>query len=792
MEDSATDDGRTNARSRQKGLVQWPPSWLPPLAILVVALVWPIMGYGAGRAWQNAKNRVEDWLPASFPETQSLHAFSDRFGSDEFLMISWQGCDLDDPRATEVQSALLNPAADGKIYFAKADSGRQVVDSMVAQQRITESEAKRRLAGVFVGADGKQSCVVALVSPSGTGDRKAAVNWAWTATTTVTGLSPEDIRVAGTTADSVAVDEASNAYLLELNAISLFLCFLILIVALRAFWLVVAVFLTALFNQHLALAFIYFTGGHIDSVQLLVANLCFVLTISAGLHYLGYFRKAVRSGSPSPALLALQHSLTPTILAAVTTSIGFVSLCISELVPIRSFGFYAAVLVPINAMVAVTILAIHATWASRRNWLFQPVVSESGPWRNDAQASEGGPVGTVWSTYLVPALSRRPIWLMLLWIPAIAVAGLGGTQLKSSVGTHNMLSPESKLIRDYSWLESKVGPLVPVELVLRFPALSRNEPAELFRRLAAIDQLRQRLESVEEIKSTLSVLTFLPPLPTQPGLQDTIRRVVIGKLAIKSRSQFADMRLLYEDDRQQSWRMSGRVKGSTTQNYEQVLSKLQVVIDDFRSDPVYSDMEIEVSGGIPFIFRTQRQLLADLLSSFSVAFLMIAITMAVLFRSLLAGLLLMIPNITPAALVFGSMGWLGMEVELGTVLTASVMMGICVDDTLHLMSHFRSLRQQGLAPVDAVHEALRSCGGAMLQTALVCGLGMLVFAFSPFTPVARFAWLTFTLLIVGAISDLVLTPTMLLSPLNSLFYRQPRPDIVVGNSRDISVKGDSL
>ena len=63
----------------------------------------------------------------------------------------------------------------------------------------------------------------------------------------------------------------------------------------------------------------------------------------------------------------------------------------------------------------------------------------------------------------------------------------------------------------------------------------------------------------------------------------------------------------------------------------------------------------------------------------------------------------------------------------------------------------------------------------MIQTALVCGLGMLVFAFSPFTPVARFAWLTFALLMVGVVSDIVLTPAMLLSPLHHLFYWERRP-----------------
>jgi hypothetical protein len=68
----------------------WPP-WSPWVAVFAVLLAWPFVGYGAIRALQSSKNRIEDWLPASFEETKSLYAFFDRFGSDEFLMISWIG-----------------------------------------------------------------------------------------------------------------------------------------------------------------------------------------------------------------------------------------------------------------------------------------------------------------------------------------------------------------------------------------------------------------------------------------------------------------------------------------------------------------------------------------------------------------------------------------------------------------------------------------------------------------------------------------------------------------------------
>lgn len=752
---------------------RWPPPWLPWVAVLCVMVAWPFVGFGAIQALQQSKNRIEDWLPASFPETQSLYEFFDRFGSDEFLMISWKGCVLGDPRIEQLETLLTGPDEHGVCYFAKADGGTKILEALTEPRKVSEADARKRLTRLFIGPDGKQTCVIALVSPAGLDDRQSAVQAAWRATQKATNLSADEIHIAGTTADSVAVDEASNRWLMELNVLSSLVCFGILVVSLRNIWLIGVLFLSAVLNQQLALAFIYYSGGHVDSVQLLVANLSFVLTISAGLHYLGYFRDATRHGAKSPALEALKQSAVPSVLAAVTTSLGFLSLCTSVIVPIKSFGFYAAVIVPINTVIVVASLTIHATWTNGRDWRLRRLTEN----RSRSTLARGLPHQnriSFWESVMLPVIGRRPLMIVLCALMIILSVGFGITKLRTSVGTHKMLAPEAKLPTDYAWLEKNIGPLVPIELVLNFPRNPSMDSATAFQRLVAMERLRKALVTVPQIESTLSVLNFVPPLPQGGGIGNTARRAVMGKFVIESRSEFKDMRVLYEDSNHECWRISGRVGGAATTNYEQVLDRVQTVIAEFNAIPEYADIAIDVSGGVPFVYRTQRQLLIDLLSSFSTAFISIAASMALLFRSISGGILTMLPNVSPAAIVFGSMGWLGMEVEIGTVLTASVMMGVCVDDTLHLVSHFRLLRRSGMGHREAVSEALSNCGGAMIQTALVCGLGMLVFAISPFTPVARFAWLTFALLMVGVVSDIVLTPAMLLSPLHHLFYWERR------------------
>lgn len=757
------------ANSSNETISTGPPKWLPWVAILVVSIIWPFVGYAAKLAWDSNSNKVEDWLPQSFQETKDLYAFAEKFGSDEFLMISWKGCVLDDPRSSDLVELLRSPADDGITYFSMVSTGGQVIDSLLESNRQLEHKhALKKLSGIFVGFDKKQTCVVASLSSGGIRNRERAVQWARVAASRATKLGDEDIHIAGSTVDSVAIDEASRAYLVELNMLSSLTCLVILAISIRNVWLVGCVFLCAIFNEQLALAIIYITGGHVDSIQLLVANLAFVLSVSAGLHYLGYYRDMVHAGAPNPAWAAVKASMSPSILAAVTTSLGFVSLCTSQIVPIRNFGFYAALVVPINAVIVTSLLAIHATWASNHNWC----------WRRIKPVIDNTSHHARWPSKLVNFVGEAPIVIIVVWLLGVGAIGWGLKDLKTSVGTHKLLPPHSKLLSDYAWLEDNIGALIPVELVLRLPKEEVQEGQQpklrLIERMRILATLQDRLEHVADVKVTMSALNFISDLPKDGGIGNVAKRAVFDKLLSNSMQRFRDMRLLHDEGDEQCWRLSGRVLASRPPDYEPMLKEISNLIYFLKKDYPEIKLEVDVSGGVPFVYRTQRQLLLDLISSFSSAFAMIAISMALMFRSISAGLVSMIPNVTPAAVIFGAMGLMQWEVELGTVLTASVIMGVCVDDTLHLISHFRMAREKGLPQKLAVIDALANCGGAMVQTALVCGLGMLVFSLSPFIPVARFAWLTFSLLMVGLLSDLVLTPAVLLTPLHHVFYREPR------------------
>ena len=95
------------------------------------------------------------------------------------------------------------------------------------------------------------------------------------------------------------------------------------------------------------------------------------------------------------------------------------------------------------------------------------------------------------------------------------------------------------------------------------------------------------------------------------------------------------------------------------------------------------------------------------------------------------------------------------------MMTASVAMGVAVDDTIHFLTWFRNGIRAGRSRQDAILQAYRRVAMAMTQTTIIGGLGLSVFMISTFTPTQRFGTLMLTLLAAALVGDLILLPALL-------------------------------
>ena len=138
-------------------------------------------------------------------------------------------------------------------------------------------------------------------------------------------------------------------------------------------------------------------------------------------------------------------------------------------------------------------------------------------------------------------------------------------------------------------------------------------------------------------------------------------------------------------------------------------------------------------------------------------------------RSFRAGLVAMIPNVLPVVVIFGLMGWLNIPIDIGSMMSASIALGVAVDDTIHFLSWFREDLKECGSRQEAIVSCYSRCATPTLQAACISGIGLSVFAFSTFTPTQRFGWLMLTILVAGVIAELVLLPAILAGPLGRTF-----------------------
>ncbi len=196
-------------------------------------------------------------------------------------------------------------------------------------------------------------------------------------------------------------------------------------------------------------------------------------------------------------------------------------------------------------------------------------------------------------------------------------------------------------------------------------------------------------------------------------------------------------------------------------------------------------MDVVYTGVVPVVYKAQRTLLVSLIQSVAWAFVLIAVVMACLlsparsfwqafqprnfFQALGSGAISMVPNVFPIVIIFGIMGHMGTLVDIGTMMTASVAMGVAVDDTIHFLTWFRDGLRKGLDRRQAIFVAYKHVAPAMTQTTIIGGLGLSVFALSTFTPTQRFGTLMLALLGAALVGDLVFLPALLASPLGKIF-----------------------
>jgi predicted RND superfamily exporter protein len=729
-----------------------------------------------------------------------------------------------------------DPEAPGKKvrYFKNVVTARRLLDRLTAEPlEVPYDEAVERLKGSLLGDDGKQTALVVTLTEEALADFRKAIgrgNEKWRAlhhpqgalfdAIDEIGIDKESVHVGGPPVDNVAIDEEGEKTLIRLMGLSTLLGLFLAWRSLKSIKLTIMVFCCGILSAAASLATIWLWGDTTDAVVLAMPSLIYVLAISGAIHIINYYKEAIEEGGMrGAAYRALAHAWKPAAFCSATTAVGLLSLVTSDLTPIRKFGFYSS----IGMMLMLGSLFLFLP-AALQIWPVRMRRKESADKEAEhaaAHADHTRPENRVEAFWNVVGgfIIRRYALVAVTCTALIAVACVGISRIQTSIDLMGLFDKNARVITDYKWLEAHVGRLVPLEIVLKFDddSIRRDDgtPASEDARLRMIDRaelvakVEQALaakfgaQGTKVIGPSMSATSFMPELPSGSGFQATIRRSVVNTKLESSYDAFKETGYLRSDPETgaELWRISLRVAAFKDVDYGKFSDEVREVVQPILTAANQSRPELEVqvaaaetnaqtsaaqiaaapkkafvdatyTGVVPIVYKAQRALLQSLIESTFWSLIVITPMLMFVTRGFWSGIVCMIPNVLPIAFVFGGMGWLDLPVDIGAMMSASIALGVAVDDTIHYLAWFRDEFDRTGDRKQSILYAYRKCALPTMQAAIINGLGLSIFAFSTFTPTKQFGYLMLTILVAGMFAELILLPALLASPLGLAFKRR--------------------
>ncbi|MEZ7820934.1 MAG: efflux RND transporter permease subunit [Patescibacteria group bacterium] len=197
---------------------------------------------------------------------------------------------------------------------------------------------------------------------------------------------------------------------------------------------------------------------------------------------------------------------------------------------------------------------------------------------------------------------------------------------------------------------------------------------------------------------------------------------------------------------------------SNSQQLNQAISQLEEFMQSELKD---LKIKVYITSENILINKAADDLMIGQIYSLFLLVVIVFIIMSLLFVSLKAGFISLIPNLIPIVLTFGTMNLLGISINPGTIMVAVIAFGIALDDTIHLMTHYNHEARNTPNNDEAISKTIQSQLVPVITTSISLAIGFLILATSSFTIVAEFGLVAAIAMIFAMLSDLLVTPIMI-------------------------------
>lgn len=479
---------------------------------------------------------------------------------------------------------------------------------------------------------------------------------------------------------------------------------------------------------------------NMSMVSSMLASIITVVGIAAMMHVIVRYRDERHSGhAPQNALARAGHLVAaPLFYACLTDALGFASLMISSVKPVVEYGLMTAI-GSLLVLVAIPLIS--------------PAIIL---FRDDRTAIPENPE----ESRLLTRLHRLYEWscrhafaigALSLVITIFSLIG-SGLQEQETDFTKNFRQ-DSDLVQGFQYVDQEFGGAGVWDILVPAPARLNLEFVNQV--LAFETQLREQAPGLTKVVSLADML--------DAGAGGLGKLSIGGDLAVRGglalvRGRLPEFIATISNSQAQVENRYLRIMLRAPERLE--ASEKAKLIEQVRAaTAIYPDAQ--VTGYYVLFTRMIESLLRDQWTTFGLAALSIFLVMAWAFRSFALSLITLIPNILPVFWLFGTMGWLGIRINMGAAMIAAVSVGLSVDGSIHYVMSYQRLRRLGLSLDEAIQAVQGSVGRAAVLATLALAVGFSTLMVSEFIPTVYFGTLVTLTMIGGLVGNLVALPLLI-------------------------------
>jgi predicted RND superfamily exporter protein len=484
-------------------------------------------------------------------------------------------------------------------------------------------------------------------------------------------------------------------------------------------------------------------GFSFNVLASMLVPLIVVLAIADDVHIMQHWDEERRHGGAEQAFKAtVAHLTAPLLGASATTALGMLSLATSNVVAVRSFGVGAAVGIMVDFVISLVLMPTLLT-------LVRPETAEAPHERY----------------FLAPlkAIARfscaRPGRVLVVSVGLAVLASIGILRLRVDTNHISFFSANHPLGQSAAVIDKELGGVYSFQIMLEGPPESLKTPDALQR----VDRLEEGLRRFPYVRKVTSVADYVKRINKE--LNDGRADANVVPADANTIAQELFVFALGGEGRHELERVvaSDYSRAQISIKLQSMSSDLvleQVEEADRMAKEAFEGTGITVlTTGSGRLFSTlDHYLVMSQLSSFATAFFTVFGVIFLVFRSFRFGLLTIAPNLLPVLAVLGVMGYLGISMNVATVMVASVALGIVDDDTIHFINRYRREAAAGKSTDEAIEIATAHEGRASLTTAIINSAGYGVLLLSEYKPTAWFGGLLALTMMTAFLAEVFILP----------------------------------